>query len=89
MASVIQNKKQINEYELIVYKYMFISELGMPLFDEKEIEIDSDSFTVHMIPDALEFDRLRKLDDAFYRFDLIFMPNVYNLLKIRFNLIRF
>ncbi|WP_458454505.1 hypothetical protein [Methanobrevibacter sp.] len=87
LANIIQNKKQVNEYELIVYKYMFISELKIPLFDEMEIEIAHDSFMVHIIPDDLEFNQLKKLDEAFDKFDISFMPNSYNLLKLRFKLI--
>lgn len=86
LANVILGKKQINEYELIVYKYVFISELKMPLFEEMEIEITSDSFILHLIPDDLQFTQLRKLDEAFDRFKISFLPNSYNLLKLNFKL---
>lgn len=86
LANVIWGKKQINEYEIIVYKYVFISELKMPLFEEMEIEITSDSFILHLIPDDLQFTLLRKLDEAFDRFKISFLPNSYNLLKLNFKL---
>lgn len=86
LAEAIQGKKQINEYELIVYKYVFISELKMPLFDEMEMEITSDSFIIHLIPDGLMLSQLKKLDDAFDRFKISFLPNSYNLIKLNFKL---
>lgn len=71
---------------IIVYKHVFISELKMPLFEEMEIEITSDSFILHLIPDDLQFTLLRKLDEAFDRFKISFLPNSYNLLKLNFKL---
>jgi hypothetical protein len=84
LADIIKSKKQINDYELIVYKYLFISELKIPLLEDLGIEITEDSFILYIIPDSLEFSLLRKLDDNFNRFNLCFMPNSYNLLKLKF-----
>lgn len=86
LAAIIQNKKEVNEYEIIVYKYVFISELKMPLLDELDVEITEDSFVLYIIPDDLKFSLLRKLDDAFDRFELNFLPNSYNILKLNFRL---
>lgn len=74
----------MNEYELIVFKYLFISELGLPLMEDLAIEISDDSFILHVIPDDFSFSHLRRIDDAFDRFDIIFMPNNYNLIKLKF-----
>lgn len=83
-ADIIENNKEVNDYELIVYKYMFISELEIPLFEDLGVEIDEDSFILYIIPDDLEFGLLRKLDDNFDKFEVSFMPNSYNLIKLRF-----
>ena len=84
LADIIKSKKPINDYELIVYKYLFINELKIPLLEDLGIEITEDSFILYIIPDSLEFSLLRKLDDNFNRFNLCFMPNSYNLLKLKF-----
>ncbi|MBO6123714.1 MAG: hypothetical protein J6P09_07725 [Methanobrevibacter sp.] len=86
LIDILQDQKQVNEYELIVYKYVFISELKIPLFEDFGFEIDDDSFILYIIPDDLELSLLRKLDDAFDRFKVTFMPNSYNILKLRFKL---
>ncbi|WP_296782327.1 hypothetical protein [Methanobrevibacter sp.] len=86
LADIIKSEKEVNDYELIVYKYVFISELNVPLFEELEVEINEDSFVLHIIPDDLEFDLLRDLDDAFDKFTITFLPNSYNLLKLNFKL---
>lgn len=86
LADIIKNKKELNEYELIVYKYVFISELEIPLLEDLGVEITDDSFVLHVIPDDLEFEMLRKLDDNFNRFEISFLPNSYNILKLRFKL---
>lgn len=83
-ADIIENNKEVNDYELIVYKYMFISELEIPLFEDLGVKIDEDSFILYIIPDDLEFGLLRKLDDNFDKFEVSFMPNSYNLIKLRF-----
>ncbi|WP_295609263.1 hypothetical protein [uncultured Methanobrevibacter sp.] len=49
-----------------------------------DIEISDDGFNLHVIPDNLEFDLLRRLDDEFDRFELKFMPNEYNIIKLKF-----
>ena len=86
LADIIKSKKELNEYELIVYKYVFISELEIPLLEDLGVEITDDSFVLHVIPDDLEFEMLRKLDDNFNRFEISFLPNSYNILKLRFKL---
>ena len=86
LADIIKSEKEVNDYELIVYKYVFISELNVPLFEELEVEINEYSFVLHIIPDDLEFDLLRDLDDAFDKFTITFLPNSYNLLKLNFKL---
>lgn len=86
LIDIIENETEINDYELIVYKYLFISELGIPLLEDIGIEICEDSFVLYIIPDDLEFELLRKLVDAFDRFKVTFMANRYNILKLRFRL---
>lgn len=86
LADIIKSKKELNEYELIVYKYVFISELEIPLLEDLEVEITEDSFILYVVPDDLEFELLRKLDDNFNRFEISFLPNSYNILKLRFKL---
>lgn len=86
LIDIIENETEINDYELIVYKYLFISELGIPLLEDIGIEICEDSFVLYIIPDDLEFELLRKLVDAFDRFKVTFMANSYNILKLRFKL---
>ena len=83
---ILKSKKQVNDYELIVYKYLFISELNVPVFEELGVEIKDDSFVLYVIPDDLEFSLLRDLDDAFDKFTVTFLPNSYNLLKLKFKL---
>lgn len=84
LIDIIQSKKEVNEYELIVYKYVFISELKIPLFEELGVEITDDAFILYVIPDDLKFSCLRQLDDVFDKFEMSFMVNEFNLLKIKF-----
>ncbi len=84
LADIIISRKEVNDYELIVYKYVFSSELGVPIFEEVNFIIEDDSFIIHVIPDDLELSLLRKLDDAFDRFRITFMPNSYNIIKLKF-----
>ena len=73
LIDVIENDRPVNDYELIVYKYIFISELGVPLLEDLGVEIIDDGFILYIIPDNLDFKLLRKLDDAFDRFRLFSM----------------
>lgn len=86
LIGAIQSESDINDYELIVYKYVFITELGIPLFEDLGIEICEDSFILYIIPDDLEFALIRDLVDAFDRFHVTFMPNSLNIIKLRFKL---
>lgn len=86
LAAVIESENQVNEYELIVYKYVFITELKIPVHDEFGVKMADDSFILHIIPDDLELELLKKLDDVFDRFTVTFMPNSYGLLKLNFKL---
>ena len=86
LIDVIHSENEVNDYELIMYKYLFISELGIPLFEDGGIEMTGDSFILYVIPDDLEFSLLRKLADAFDEFKITFMPNSYGLIKLRFEL---
>ena len=86
LVSVIKSARPVNDYELIVYKYVFITELGIPLWEDIGFEIDDDSFILYIIPDGLEFSLLRDLCNAFDRFNVTFMPNPYNVVKLRFKL---
>ena len=86
LVDILKSEKEVNDYELIVYKYVFISELGIPLFEDLGVEITEDSFVLYIIPDDLQFAQLRDLDDAFDKFTLTFLPNSYNLLKLNFRL---
>ena len=86
MAGIIENNIEVNDYQLIMYKYIFTSELKIPLLDDLGVEIAENSFILYIIPDDLELSLLRKLDDAFDRFEASFMPNPYNLLKLKFAL---
>lgn len=86
LVDILKSEKEVNDYELIVYKYVFISELGIPLFEDLGVEINEDSFVLYIIPDDLQFAQLRDLDDAFDKFTLTFLPNSYNLLKLNFRL---
>lgn len=84
LIDIIISNKSVNDYELIVYKYVFSSELGVPILEDFNFEIEGDSFFIYVIPDGLELEFLRKLDDAFDRFKVSFMPNPYNVIKLRF-----
>ena len=86
LVDILKSEKEVNDYELIVYKYVFISELGIPLFEDLGVEINEDSFVLYILPDDLQFAQLRDLDDAFDKFTLTFLPNSYNLLKLKFKL---
>ena len=86
LVDILKSGKEVNDYELIVYKYVFISELDIPLFEDLGVEINEDSFVLYIIPDDLEFAKLRDLDDAFDKFTARFLPNPYNLLKLSFRL---
>lgn len=89
LIDIIKNKKEINDYELIVYKYLFINELNIPLHEELGVEISDDSFILYIIPDNLELALLEKLSHVFDEFRITFMPNPYNLIKLSFKLIKY
>ncbi len=84
LAEIIIENKEVNDYELIVYKYVFISELKIPLLEDLGFEMADDGFILYIIPDNLELKVLRRLDDVFNKFELIFMPNDYNIIKLKF-----
>lgn len=84
LIDVISNDNPVNDYELIVYKYVFISELNIPVVEDLGIEILEDAFVMYMIPDGLKVSLLAKLDDAFDKFELVFMPNSYGVIKLKF-----
>lgn len=84
LADIILSGRQVDDYGLIVYKYVFISELKIPVVEDLGVEITEDSFILNLIPDDLEFSILRKLDDVFDRFQITFMPNSYNIIKLKF-----
>ena len=84
LIDVISNDNQVNDYELIVYKYVFISELNIPVVEDLGIEILEDAFVMYLILDGLKFSLLAKLDDAFDKFELVFMPNSYGVIKLKF-----
>ncbi len=84
LADIILSGRQVDDYGLIVYKYVFISELKIPVVEDLGVEITEDSFILNLIPDDLEFSILRKLDDVFDRFQIMFMPNSYNIIKLKF-----
>ena len=79
LVDIIKSKKEVNDYELI-------SELNIPIFEELGVEITEDSFILYVIPDDLEFSQLRDLDDSFDKFTITFLPNSYNILKLKFKL---
>lgn len=84
LVDIIKNGKETNDYELIVFKYVFISELEIPLVEDLNFEIVDDGFVVHIIPDNLKFDLLVRLNNVFDKFEIMFMPNSYNVLKLKF-----
>ena len=86
LIEIIESQKEINQYELIVYKYVFISELKIPVHEELGVTITEDSFILYVIPDNLKLSLLKDLDDAFDRFTVTFLPNSYNILKLKFKL---
>ena len=86
MADIIINNVEVNDYLLVMYKYIFISEMNIPLQEDLGVQISDDSFILYIIPDDLELSLLRKLDDVFDRFEATFMPNPYNLIKLKFTL---
>ena len=86
LESVIRNNVEVNDYLLVMYKYLFISELKVPLQEDLGIQIEESSFILYIIPDDLRLGVLRKIDDAFDKFNVTFMPNPYNLIKLKFSL---
>ena len=82
LADIIECNLEVNDYQLIMYKYLFISELKVPLLEDLGVEIREDSFILYIIPDDLEFKLLRYLDDAFDKFEISFEPNDYNIIKL-------
>lgn len=83
LTDIVLKNREVNDYELIVYKYIFISELKIPLFEDFGFEIVDDGFVLYIIPDDLKFSVLRRLDDEFDKFELVFEPN-QDLLKLKF-----
>ena len=58
--------------------------MKIPLLEDLGVEIDDGSFILYIIPDDLKFNTLNRLDESFDKFELIFMSNQYNLLKLKF-----
>lgn len=86
LMEIIKNDEDVNEYQLITFKYIFISELKIPLLEDLGIEINENSFSLYIIPDDLKLNVLTKLDNVFDKFQVSFKPNSYNLLKLNFKL---
>lgn len=86
LAGIIEKGLDVDDYKLIMYKYIFISELKIPLLEDLGVEIGENSFVLYIVPDDLEFGRLRHLDDVFDKFESSFEPNDYNVIKLRFKL---
>ena len=84
LAELIRNDAEVNDYGLIVYKYLFITELGIPVHEELGIEVTESSFVLHIIPDDLEFAVLENLVDSFDKFEAMFKANSYNIIKLEF-----
>lgn len=84
LAEIIKSGADVNDYELIVFKYVFISELKIPLLEDFGIEITEDSFVLYIIPKNLEFGLLEKLVNAFDKFKARFKANNYNIIKLEF-----
>ena len=86
LVGIIRNDAEVNDYELIVYKYVFITELEIPLHEELGIKVCENSFVLHIIPDDLEFGLLEKLVYTFDKFKAKFKANKYNIIKLEFEL---
>ena len=84
LAEIIRSGVEVNDYQLIVYKYVFISELKIPVHEELGIKISEDSFMLFIIPDDLEFGLLEKLVSAFDKFEAKFKANNYNVIELEF-----
>lgn len=84
LAEIISNGDEVNDYGLIVYKYVFISELKIPVHEDLGIKIKENSFVLHIIPDDLEFELLENLVNAFDKFKVKFKANDYNIIKLEF-----
>ncbi len=56
----------------------------MPLVEDLNFEIVDDGFVVYIIPDNLKFSSLVRLNEVFDKFEIIFMPNSYNVIKLKF-----
>lgn len=84
LAEIISNGDEVNDYGLIVYKYVFISELKIPVHEDLGIKIKENSFVLHIIPDDLEFELLENLVNAFDKFKAKFKANDYNIIKLEF-----
>ena len=81
LLEIIENHYELNDYELIMYKYVFTSQLN--LNEVRLFEIDEDSFTLTIVPENLEFKYLRQVDDAFDKFELILLPDQFVKIKFR------
>ena len=68
------------------FKEHFLNELNIPLLEDLGIKINDDSFDLYIVPDDLDFNILRMLDDTFDKFKLKFKSNPYNIIKLRFTL---
>ena len=86
LSDIIKNHVEVNDYQIIMYKYILITELEIPLLEDIGIEINEDSFILYIIPVDLDFGVLKKLELAFDKFKLSFMANKLNVLKLRFRL---
>lgn len=84
LAEIISNGDEVNDYGLIVYKYVFISELKIQVHEDLGIKIKENSFVLHIIPDDLEFELLENLVNVFDKFKAKFKANDYNIIKLEF-----
>lgn len=80
LIDVIENDVEIDDVKEILYNHLFTHELNLPVLN---IEKDDNSFILHILPDDLELNHLRKIDDIFNRFGFVFMPSKDTLIRLK------
>lgn len=82
LSALVKTGDDLDDYQVILYNYLFTTELSFPIM---HIEIKENSFILHVVPDDLKVKQIRLIDDAFDKFELVFLSNSpEKLMRLKF-----
>ena len=81
LIDIIEEDIELDDYKVILYNYLFTKELDFPVL---HIERDNNYFIIHVLPDDLSISDLASINEVFDRFNIMFLPNSENLIRLKF-----